>query len=290
LLYVFAPDSGARFPASAIPLPDLFPFHREGVQTNRDDVAIDLDREALLTRLRAFVAGEKHGELARAGVALGHYDPERARAAVARALEADPDGARGLAVRKVAYRPYDTRYLAPIAPLCHRPRPELLAAIDRSSFALLTVRKDRGERAWNHFAATSYVPDNCFLSSRSSCRTRAFPTHGPDGAPNLDVDAARALFSAVGAAVSVEEALDYALGLLASASYRSLYGELLLRDYPRVLAPADSAAFAATRAAGAALREAFVAACDPSLERVTVGHHSVAPSASLGAALARARG
>ena len=55
-LYVFGRVGDARWPMSALPLPALFPFHREGVQTNRDAVCVDADRDALLARLRAFAA------------------------------------------------------------------------------------------------------------------------------------------------------------------------------------------------------------------------------------------
>jgi hypothetical protein len=286
-LYAFADAGDAAWPASAVPLPALFPFHREGVQTNRDEVAIDVDRDALLTRLRAFVSRSGSDEGGRADRALRHYDPARARAAVARALEADPEGARGIAARPIAYRPYDTRHFVPVSPLCHRPRPDLLAAMDRSSFALLTVRKDRGERAWLHFGASVHVPDNCFLSTRSSCRTRAFPTHGPDGAPNLELRAARAVFAKVGD-VSVAGALDYALGLLASASYRATYGELLMRDYPRVIPPSSRKAYEAIGAAGAAVRAAFVASTDRGADVVEIGHHRVRPPLAFTSALGAA--
>ncbi len=283
-LFVLAPGGDVRFPEDAVPLPALFPFHREGVQTNRDDVCVDRDRDALLARLRAFAERATPEAARRAAQALAHYDPERARAAVARALAADPDGTEGLSVRPIAYRPFDVRFVAPVAPLCHRPRPDLIEAMARSSFALLTVRKDRGERAWTHFGAAAMVPDNCFLSARSSCRTRAFPTHGPGGSPNRDAAAASALFGECGE-VRVEDALDYALGLLAAAPYRARYGELLLRDYPRVLAPPSRAAFDAVREAGAAVRAAFLTPPSAGAAPVVVGHHAVRPSADFARAI-----
>ncbi|HEX2675804.1 MAG TPA: type ISP restriction/modification enzyme, partial [Polyangiales bacterium] len=156
-------------------LADCMPFHREGVQTNRDDAVIDRDPQRLLDRLRAFVAGRRTAELAAAQARLRHYDPKRARAAVAAALEADPDGTRGVALRRIAYRPFDVRWFCPVPLFCHRPRPDLLAAFEHAPFALVSVRKDRGTAAYAHFAAVTLPIDNCFLSARSSCRARAFP-------------------------------------------------------------------------------------------------------------------
>jgi hypothetical protein len=272
--YHFIPSVDRPFPAGALPITTLFPFHREGVQTNRDEVVVDRSRDVLLARLEAFAAGSRAGVLERASRPLPHYEPERARAAVARALAEDPDGRLGKSVRAIAYRPFERRWFAPIAPLCHRPRPSLLEAIDRSDAVLLTVRKDRGERGWHHVASSADVPDNCFLSNRSSCRTRAFPSALPSGAPNLDEEAAAILFARAERDVRVVDAMDYALGLLAAAGYRARYEAALLRDYPRLLPPPTPAAFEATRRAGEALRLAFAddAAPLPNATGLCIGH------------------
>jgi hypothetical protein len=238
-------------------LADAMPFHREGVQTNRDSVVVDLDRERLLARLRAFAAGACSAELAPALAALPHYDPERARAAVRAALARDPDAKRGLCVRRLAYRRFDQRWFAPIAPLCHRPRPELLAAIDASSFALVSVRKDRGDRAWAHFAAADSAIDNCLLSTRSSCRARAFPTHDPQGRDNLAPSVARAFAERIGRPLSSADFCRYALAVLATPHYRARHEEALRIDYPRIAWPADQAQFEALCASGAELVALF---------------------------------
>ncbi|HEY8429033.1 MAG TPA: type ISP restriction/modification enzyme, partial [Sandaracinaceae bacterium] len=176
----------ARWPSIAA----LMPFHREGLQTNRDAFCVDVDRDALLARLRAFAEGAPGPWPGHVDRASAHYDPERARAAVRSVLARDPE-AREHVVR-VAYRPGEFRWMAVIPRLCHRPRPDLLSAMRRSEAALLTVRKDRGERPWAHFGIVREPPDNCFSSTRSSCRTRAFPTHDPSGRPNVDGVAAAA--------------------------------------------------------------------------------------------------
>jgi hypothetical protein len=177
-------------------------------------------------------------------------------------------------VRAIAYRPFERRFFAPIAPLCHRPRPSLLEAVDRSDAVLLTVRKDRGERGWYHVASSADVPDNCFLSNRSSCRTRAFPSALPSGAPNLDEAAAAIVFARAEREVAVRDAMDYALGLLAAAGYRARFEAALLRDYPRLLPPPSAVAFEAIRRAGEALRLAFVddSLVSPNAAGLCIGH------------------
>ncbi len=252
-------ESDARYDA-LVSLADAMPFHREGVQTNRDDAAIAPTREALLARLRAFVDRADDPALAGARRRSRHYDPDRAREAVAAALERDPDGRLGIAARPIAYRPMQSLWLAPIAPFCHRQRPDLLAAFDRAPLALVTVRKDRGERPWAHFGAVRAVPDNCFLSTRSSCRARAFPLRTPEGALNVSADVIEALACLDRDA---DAFLFYALATIAAPSYRTQNEDALRLDYPRIPMPIDGAAYDAKVEVGREIAAAFDSAPTP---------------------------
>jgi hypothetical protein len=256
-------DAYAKWPSLA----ELMPFHREGVQTNRDAVVVDVDRERLHTRLRAFAAGKRSAELAPALRALPHFDPAAARAAVAAVLERDPDGRLGLLSRPLAYRPFDTRWFTPIAPLCHRPRPELLSAIDCSAFALVTVRKDRGALPWAHFGAARCIVDNCFLSTRSSCRARAFPTHDARGRENAAHAPLARFAERLGRVPSSIELAHYALATLASPSFRARHDQALRVDYPRIPWPESAAAFARRCELGRELCESFCSEGEPHSRR-----------------------
>ncbi len=257
-------------------LPELMPFHREGLQTNRDAFCVDVDRATLMERLEAFARGEARSWPGKAGVESPHYDPALARDALREVIQAGGDVAR-----RLAYRPLEDRWVCTVRPICHRARPALLRAIGYSEGALLTVRKDRGERPWAHFGFSEHPPDNCYLSSRSSCRTRAFPTHGPDGAPNLDREAVTAW---AGFEVSSTDLSRYALCVLASPSYRDRFDAALRSDYPRI-PPPSRASFDACVEAGAALARAF-SDTESGAREVVVGHRSLR-SRSLHGAIAR---
>ena len=255
-------------------LADAMPFHREGVQTNRDEIAIDADRERLLDRLRAFARGEGREDLDRAWAKLPHYDPERARAEVAAALAADPDGTRGVAARPIAYRPFDDRWLAPIPRLCHRPRPELLAAVDASAGRpiLLCARKDRGARGWACFGIARAVPDNCWLSTRSSCRTRAFPPVDPTGRDNLAPEVVSRF-----ACESAADFIAYVAAVISAPRYRAEFDAALRVDYPRIPPPSDADERARVIAAGERVIAAFADVARG--ETVEVGHVRVSSDA-----------
>jgi hypothetical protein len=242
--------------ASFMSLSEWLPFHREGVQSNRDAVVMDTSRERLLERLQAFCRGERRPELEQAYKPLPHYDPARARQLLAAALE------QGDIVRLIAYRPWDVRVFCSVAPLCHRPRPQLRAAIEHGGIALLSVRKDRGDLPWRHVSAVDATVDNCYLSARSSCRTRAFPSFTPEGEPNLG-PRVRELLAAVGCgSVSSIEVQHYLLSVLQATNYRTCWDSELHADYPRVPMPRDAASFYRLVALGARLADLHKNACE----------------------------
>lgn len=268
-------------------LAELFPFHREGVQTNRDAVVVDRDRDRLLSRLHDFARGRRNAELAPALQQKPHYDPAVARRALAGALEADPEGHTLL--RPLQYRPLDRRWFVTLTPLCHRPRPELLAAVDRSELTLVSARKDRGGLPWACFGVATAVVDNCYLSTRSSCRARAFPTHGPDGAPNLEPGALARFALPLGRVPSPLELVHYALSWLASPAYRARHDAALKADYPRIPVPEDAARFDARAALGRELSQLLDAEPESGPAATStiacVGHHPVPVSLTLAAAI-----
>jgi SAM-dependent methyltransferase len=226
-------------------LEQAFPFHREGVQTNRDAIATAPTRALLLERLGAIA----RGELALAGAR--HFDPQLARARIARALERDPETCIGT----FWYRPFEARAYVTEAPLCHRPRPHLARAAAASELCLLSSRKEPGGAAWNMFAAVRGSADSSFLSTRSACRTRVFPSHSPDGEPNLARSVVERLGELLGAAPAPVQVIHYVLGVLGAPLFRAEHQAALKLDYPRLPWPRDARGFSALASAG----ERFVA-------------------------------
>jgi hypothetical protein len=259
------------------------PFHREGLQTNRDELVTDPSRDALRRRLARFAAGDI------AARPTAHWDPVRARAAARELLDDPPSLER--ACRRIAYRPLEERWAIVHPALCHRPRPELGRAVDASAFVLITARKDRGQLRWACFGASRWLPDNCWLSTRSSCRARAFPLVDPEGAPNLDRALAARTEDRIGAPFPAERFALWALAWMASPAYRATCDGALRADYPRIPAPRSAVELERVEAAGARLLEALT---DPSAAAaplptppppvsLRIGHHD------LGGAGARAR-
>jgi hypothetical protein len=262
--FVPRPRTHASY-ASWPSLADWMPFHREGVQTNRDRLAVDSDRGALVERMRRFARGEHLAELESTYADQAHFSADVARRNVAAALERDPDGARGIVARPLAYRPFDTRWFCPVVPLCHRPRNELALAIDRAPEVLVSVRKDRGASPYTHFGAASLTIDNCFMSTRSSCRARAFPICTPSGDDNLSDALREPLEQRLGVPVRAAEVARYAIAFLAAPSYRQRFDVELHADYPRLPLPSSREAWEAAIGVGGRIWSLWTAPIEPQL-------------------------
>ncbi len=222
-------EDNADWPIPYRSLAEVFPFHREGLQSNRDRALTGESKAELLERMRAFANGIEDAKYDEALLSLrtakSHYDPEHARRIVREALAEAPAGEGW--ILPIAYRPFDHRFIVTLSKVCHRPRAALQRAVSKSPWSLLSTRKDPGAEQWRHFGAAFSIADSSFLSTRSSSRTRVFPAADADGNPNLSEEA-HAVFG------SAEEALSLSLALLASTKYQRRFSALLRRDYPRI--------------------------------------------------------
>jgi predicted helicase len=246
--WLFVPERSSLRDRDTFSIAQAFPFHREGVQTNRDALCVDVDRAALLERLWRFANGELSVAASR------HFNPEMTRARLRERLAAD----EAATVTELAYRPLDTRFVCTVAPLCHRPRADLLAACAKSSLCLLSARKDRGAAPWSLLGVAAHAADSCFLSTRSSCRTRVWPNRLADGSENIDERIAERLAQFSGTRLTSEQLMAYVCGVLISPRYRSEHSDALKRDYPALPWPRDAAGFEAFRAAGQMWIEAWL--------------------------------
>jgi predicted RNA methylase len=242
-------DAYDRWPSLA----DLFAFHAEGLQTNRDAALIDTDRDRLLDRLVRFSSDRVDLDLAPLLKPLPHYDPDEARRALRAALAAFPHG--GPFIRRILYRPFDERFACTLSALAHRPRAKAARAVDHSRLCLVSTSHDRGERPFAHVLVTRHLPDNCALSTRSSCRARIFPSHQPNGMPNVD---ASRLGPTGGPPLSSEDAIAYTAAVLLAPAYRARFDPRLRAGFPRVMPAPDPVHRARIVEAGRGLVAAFV--------------------------------
>ena len=248
--FVFG-KSVAPFPDTWVSLGDGMPFHQEGLQSNRDSLVIDKEESMLRQRLAMFAMGLRHPHLEVAQRKNAHYDPEDAAAELRSLGDMVP-------IIPIAYRPFDDRFCCIADKVCHRPRKQLINAMQGSTRALLTVRKDRGDAPWTHAATTKHVVDNSYFSSRSGCRTRAFPERTPTGQDNV----ARDLFRHWPSVPTALELISIALTVCCSTSYRRRYGGALRLDYPHLPTPPSASWMTQAIACGDQLATYFESPAD----------------------------
>ena len=160
-------------------------------------------------------------------------------------------------VRRLAYRPFDNRWLYNDLPLLNRPGPEMQRAWGGSNVGLYTMPSGvgAGTATW----CPALLPDYHSFSGRGGY---AFPLYdrraGPD-AHNLNPVLVAALAEAYGVAQTPEDIFDAILCLLSAQSYTRRFAEDLEDTFPHIPFPAVPAVFARAVAIGREIRalEAF---------------------------------
>jgi predicted helicase len=188
-------------------LPEIFPVHSAGVITGRD---------ALLTGLDWRDFEDRPG------------------------LQAGEDWRRKLTVYLA--RPFDVRHLLYAPDLLARPRRALMAHMESgANLGLIVARQCREEPGamvtrWiaGHKAVSAYDVSSLFP-------LYLHPENG--GAANVAPELSRRLAERYGKIPEPAEILGYVYAALYSPVYRSRYGELLKRDFPRIQFPRESRHF-----------------------------------------------
>ncbi len=228
-------------------LPELFPASFPGVQAKRDDLVVDVDREALVGRMLAYfdsgVSNEKAATLsARAMLPTARYDPVATRAHLVK---------RGFLPRQLvryAYRPFDLRwiYWEPETRLLGEKSPRYFAQVFEGNaflFATGRTRKPQAEPA----IPIQRLTDLNYMDSGA----RGFPLYVVDGHDGLNTEDAsescRPNISAKSAAYLSEhdagpaDMLSHCAAVIGSRAYRVQNTGALRHDWPRVPLPGTRA-------------------------------------------------
>jgi hypothetical protein len=232
------PFSNGEWPS----LRECFSFSGSGMQTKRDQFVYSSMRQILQTRIEGFL----RMPLDEARTAFHETRDKKAIAAQAAVFDAT-------AIREVAYRPFDRRFLYLHPRYGDFLRPELQRVWGRGNVALYTLPRGTGSgpAAWCH----GLLPD--YHAFRGSYGGYAFPLHDwrPESVgTNIASALSDGLTAAYGVAVTPEQVFDAILCLLSARSYTLRFAEDLEDVFPHVPFPADHAAFAASATLGAQIR------------------------------------
>jgi hypothetical protein len=236
-------------------LTDLFPVSFPGVQTSRDDLVVDIDRERLVERMKLYFDPKVSHEDMRRVCLSAMTETARFNAHAVREYLLE----RGFLpnnVVKHCYRPLDCRWLywEPETKLLDEKRAEYFSEVAEGNLWLVAAQKNRKAFDPPFVAAT--------LCARHMVERGAnlFPIYlrhkqtslgdvqaGSRRAPNLTSTAEKYLVALTGGA---EELMHHTLAILYSPAYRDDNASALRQNWPRIPLPDSKELLLASAALG----------------------------------------
>lgn len=267
--------------AKGFSVAELMPVNSVGIVTSRDELTIDMDRDALWQRVRDFVDTDAETLRLRYGLGKDVLDWSVAGAKADVAANLSP-----IRLMPIAYRPFDTRwtyYTGNSRGFQCRPRNEVMRHfVGHKNIAIMVPRQAvQGGGKYSHIVAISEIVDNRYVFSNKGI-AQQFPLYlYPDeGAldksirinfdPRLYAEIRKAagltnvptepdgtdIFRRVTGDACPDEVkvFDYIYGVLHCPAYRETYAVFLKTDFPRIPFPPSPEVFAAVSAQGETLR------------------------------------
>lgn len=211
------------------------PFNSGSIITSRDNLALDLDRKALLEKIVRFSRSPKGDRSIEQDIGYSSkakWDVEACKASIRN----DPD--RDKRARRVLYRPFDYRWIYYSTRLLDTPsKPVCDSVFGHQNLVLLTPKIKTSEN-FNH-VLVSRLP-----AEKKSCShdraTQMFPLyryesdliHGKQ--PNIGRTFGSAARVVGDSAATSEACLDYVYAVLHSPEYRRRFGNALRDSFPRI--------------------------------------------------------
>jgi hypothetical protein len=259
--YLFVPRDEAALERydEFVPVTEVFPFGRVGMNTHRDRFVIDFDQEDLKRRIRMFTDLHLPDEVIRKAFNLKDTQdwklPEKRKL-----IQQDHNWEERII--HCIYRPFDARWLFYHPQAVDRGREELnVHFIHHENIGLVTTRQTKepfaalavGIVCGQHKIVAKYDGSYIFplyLYADPSRRDLFSHLEPQERQPNLNPRVVAALTAAYGQEPTPEDILYYIYAALYAESYREKYAEFLKIDFPRIPFTGDWELFQALAALG----------------------------------------
>jgi len=251
-----------------IKITDIFSVNSVGVVTGRDDFVIDLDKQPLETRIRAFVDTNESDGFVKTAYKLKDKPASKWYVAKAREkLRNDPNWEKSFT--KILYRPFDERWIFYNPALIERGRENVMRHLLKPNLALLIKRQQKQE--FSYALVSDKLTESCVFESAYANNT-VLPLYLYseekqqrtifDGQEKLDIEGAQHTLrvnkgktpninwgslptfysnpqsfvsTLTGSFIQPPEAIFYYIyAILYSNVYRQRYQEFLKIDFPRI--------------------------------------------------------
>lgn len=256
----------------------LFNLNTIGIQTHRDGLVIDSNKEKLLSRIKYFAnpaisEGEVRthffGEKGSGGYLAG--DNRDWKMSNAKASITNIDHAQY--IKPISYRPFDTRYIYYHRAMIDFGREKVMQHLLMGDNISIVVGR-QCVSDWRYALVTKNISESNLTGTAGRFGSGyAFPLytyHDEHGTltrqPNLDMEIVAKFAGKIGLVFEAEKSgneamfapidlLDYIYGILHSPSYRKKFNEFLKVDFPRIPYPNDAEEFRRIGKIGGELRK-----------------------------------
>lgn len=249
---------------------DIFPISNNGLQTDRDSLFIDFDKNFLKNRIIKLFKKEFDESYKKQFRIVDSSSYK-----LTKVIELNSYNEKY--IRKVFYRPFDLRYIYFDSKVISRPAQKVFKHFQKVNIALI-ISRQQSTFSFQHILITNEITERCSISLQTKETGYVFPLYlYPDSSdqelegfqsrtPNLNMEIVNQIADKTGLKFTPEkeikkdtfspiDILDYIYAVLHSPSYREKYKEFLKIDFPRVPFPASASYFREMVKMGTELRE-----------------------------------
>lgn len=244
-----------------------------GVQTSRDDLALDFSLESLRKKISRFADSTRSDDDVRLEF-FGESPPNSKYLAgdtrgwtVGDARKSLQSNEWKKQIRDIHYRPFDTRKYVSSDTLVDWPRSEISDLMDGAeAIGIVCIRRSENKRPYDYISLSRCPVSNHQVSMKDG--SYLFPLwrkNGREQIPNVSQNFLTLVSSAISESASDDPFVGcnehqkfisifyYIYGVLHSPKYRSRYADLLDKDFPRIPIPGSRKVFDALVKLGAEL-------------------------------------
>lgn len=224
-------------------LDKIFKKYVSGVETKRDDLVIDFDKQTLKNRIMNFTNAVGDETFVLKSFNLSEKSDLNVKKAQLKLKEINIDEK----IIKFSYRPFDNRWLFYDSTLVSRTRGDLMKNLSKvNGLSLITVRQLRSNR-WRHILIGEGIVDATYLANITSEWSYVFPLSISNIDPQEELfekAASSTNFSidfwkwfdvnSLGSTIPPDDIFYYIYAILYSNIYREKYFEFLKSDFPHI--------------------------------------------------------
>ncbi len=283
LFFVPKKDTGNSDYYKGINVYETFKLNSTGIQTSRDSLVIDFDRNSLLNRIKLFCDISKSDDDIR-NIYFQNKKSDKYKKGDTRGWKIESVRKQLLKenlesqIVKLSYRPFDKRYLFYSDSMVDWTRRNIMQHIQYRNNLCLLIPRQLAEDVFHHILVENSISEMCVISNKTKEQNVVFPLYtysdnngqqtidSNERKPNLNAEIVKQIAKKLGLTFTIEkettkgtfapiDILDYIYAVLHSPTYREKYKEFLKIDFPRIPYPTNEKTFWQLVALGAEIRQ-----------------------------------